>query len=60
MVPMIGHPVQIVNGTARGCHGKLVALKVQEFCASIEITSEKFAGQVLDKVEYEDFSKLAS
>lgn len=50
----------IVNGRCRGLHATLLSLDMDNFNASVCVTSEgSDRGTVLDKMEYEDICKAS-
>jgi len=55
VVGSAGGRVLVCNGYGRGEECELVEIKVDDFYAVLEIVE---TGEVLKKVEYEDFSKL--
>ncbi|KAL4099238.1 hypothetical protein PRIC1_007044 [Phytophthora ramorum] len=59
VIPKPGRKVKIVNGLGRGCTAKLLDISVEDFCARVRIESGPRRGEVLDRVEYEDISRLA-
>jgi DNA/RNA-binding protein KIN17 len=59
VVPSAGGRVLMVNGRGRGSEGELLRIDVDNFCASIKVATGKMQGTTLEKVDYEDFSKLA-
>lgn len=59
VVPKTGGDVLILKGRHRGTVARLTELFIDRFCASLELTSGKFAGEKLTNVDYEDFSKVA-
>mmetsp|Transcript_29957 Transcript_29957/g.39386 ORF Transcript_29957/g.39386 Transcript_29957/m.39386 type:complete len:404 (-) Transcript_29957:167-1378(-) len=59
VVPTVGGSVRILNGRCRGSIAKLVDLDISNFCASLRILDDgPHKGDILEKVEYEDFSKI--
>lgn len=39
VIPKVGRKVKIVNGVGRGCVAELLSISVDDFCASVRITS---------------------
>ncbi|KAJ8877952.1 hypothetical protein PR048_022415 [Dryococelus australis] len=58
VIPAIGRSVRIVNGAYRGCNAMLRAVDEKNFAVSVEISSGLLMGRVVDRVQYEDVSKL--
>lgn len=58
VIPAIGKKVLVVNGAYRGCEAILKKVKIEKFCAKIEISSGLLRGRVVDNIQYEDISKL--
>ncbi|KAG7391947.1 hypothetical protein PHYBOEH_006518 [Phytophthora boehmeriae] len=59
VIPKPGRKVKIVNGIGRGSIAKLLDISVEDFCARIRIDSGSRRGEILNRVEYEDISRLA-
>lgn len=59
VLPALGRPVLIVNGAYRGMKALLESIDVKNFCATVKIDQGLTRGRVLEKVPYEDISKLA-
>ncbi|TYZ64969.1 hypothetical protein PybrP1_005761 [[Pythium] brassicae (nom. inval.)] len=59
VIPTVGRRVKIVNGVGRGSVAELLAISVDDFCASVRIRTGSRKGDVLERVEYEDICKLA-
>ena len=57
---LAGAEVLLVNGRARGARAELLSLDLDAFCASVRLLSGEHAGATLERVEYEDMSKLAA
>jgi DNA/RNA-binding protein KIN17 len=55
VVGSTGGRVLICNGYGRGEKCELLEIKIDDFCGVLKVLE---TGEVLDKVEYEDFSKL--
>ena len=58
VIPAIGRQIQVVNGAYRGSLAVLKELDEKKFCVTIEISSGPLKGRVVDKVQYEDISKV--
>lgn len=58
VIPALGKYVLIVNGRYRGQKGTLLSLDENKFCVSVEIKEGEFHGRIVDKLPYEDISKL--
>lgn len=55
VIPKEGKSVRIVNGLGRGKKAKVVSLNPEQYKATLHLED----GSVLERVDYEDFSKLA-
>ena len=60
VIPAIGRPVLILNGRWRGHQGTLLSLDEKAFSVSIEIKEGEHKGRIVDKLPYEDISKLGT
>lgn len=58
VIPALGKYVLIVNGRYRGHKGTLLSLDEKNFCVSVEIKEGEYRGRVVNKLPYEDISKL--
>lgn len=58
VIPCIGKLVKVLNGGYRGCTAYLKTIDEVNFCVSIEIASGPLKGRLVEKVQYEDISKL--
>ena len=58
VIPAIGRPVLILNGRWRGHKGTLLSLDEKAFSVSVEIEEGEHKGRIVDKLPYEDISKL--
>ena len=58
VIPALDKPILVVNGAYRGCEAILKKLDERNYCVTIEISKGPLKGRVLDKVQYEDISKL--
>ncbi len=56
VVGKVGDRVVVVNGPGRGEEAELLEIKVEDYCAKLRILE---TGDVIDRVEYEDFCKKA-
>lgn len=59
VIPAIGKPVMVVNGAYRGLRAVLESLDADNFCVSVRIDQGPARGRLLERVPYEDISKLA-
>ncbi|XP_064400616.1 DNA/RNA-binding protein KIN17-like isoform X2 [Halichondria panicea] len=60
VIPAIGKSVQVVNGAYRGHRAILEALDTKNFCVTIQIDQGPARGRIVERVPYEDISKLHS
>ncbi|XP_067612838.1 DNA/RNA-binding protein KIN17 [Eurosta solidaginis] len=58
VIPALDKPILVVNGAYRGCEALLKKLDERNYCVTIEISRGPLKGRVLDKVQYEDISKI--
>ncbi|XP_075560600.1 kin17 DNA and RNA binding protein [Dermacentor variabilis] len=58
VIPNIGRRVKVVNGAYRGQEATLLEVDQAGFCAKLRLDSGLISGRVLEKIPYEDFSKL--
>lgn len=58
VIPNLGRRVKVVNGAYRGEEALLLEVDQQGFCAKLRVDAGPISGRVLDRVAYEDFSKL--
>ncbi|XP_028398092.1 DNA/RNA-binding protein KIN17-like [Dendronephthya gigantea] len=58
VIPAIGRLVLILNGRYRGQKGTLLNLDEKTFSVSVEINEGEYRGRTVDKLPYEDISKL--
>ena len=56
VIPTAGRRVRVLNGYGRGRVGTLKAIDVDSFSVSVELDG----GEVLEKVDYEDVSRLVT
>jgi len=60
VLPAIGKPVLIVNGTYRGSPAVLLAIDEASFSCSVRLgDGSRSGGRVVDRLVYEDVCKLA-
>ena len=57
---VIGKEVLVVNGAYRGLKASLDAVDIDNYCATITIREGPSRDRVMEKVTYEDISKLHS
>lgn len=58
VIPAVGRLVKVVNGAYRGSKAILTAIDEKNFCVTLEIANGPLKGRVLEKIQYEDISKL--
>lgn len=58
VIPAIGKEILVLNGGYRGHQAILKKLDEINFCVSIEIASGPLKGRIVDKIKYEDISKI--
>lgn len=58
VIPQIGKEVLILNGAYRGSTAILKELDEKHFCVNLEICRGPLKGRILNKIQYEDISKL--
>jgi len=58
VIPAIGRQILIVNGAYRGSKATLLALDEQKFCVTAKIDEGILQGRTVEKIQYEDVSKL--
>lgn len=58
VIPAIGKEILVLNGGYRGHQAVLKKLDEVNFCVSIEIASGPLKGRIVDKIQYEDISKI--
>ena len=54
----LGKQLLVVNGAFRGCKATLEALDMKNYCVSVKICQGPARGRIVDKLPYEDVSKL--
>lgn len=58
VIPTVGKLVKVLNGGYRGYTAILKDIDVDNYCVSIEIASGPLKGRLVNKVQYEDISKI--
>ncbi|XP_017485803.1 PREDICTED: DNA/RNA-binding protein KIN17 [Rhagoletis zephyria] len=58
VIPALDKPILVLNGAYRGCEAILKSLDERNYCVTIEIARGPLKGRVVDKVQYEDISKI--
>ncbi|XP_073832905.1 kin17 DNA and RNA binding protein [Musca autumnalis] len=58
VIPALDKPILVVNGAYRGSEAILRKLDEKHYCVTIEIARGPLKGRIVDKVQYEDISKL--
>uniref|UniRef100_A0A914WTT4 DNA/RNA-binding protein KIN17 n=1 Tax=Plectus sambesii TaxID=2011161 RepID=A0A914WTT4_9BILA len=58
VIPALGRHVMIVNGAYRGQKALLEKIDEKNFCVSVRVDEGAAKGRLLEKVAYEDVSKL--
>lgn len=58
VIPNLGRRVKVVNGAYRGEEALLLEVDQRGFCAKLRVDAGPISGRVLERVAYEDFSKL--
>ncbi|KAM7348089.1 kin17 DNA and RNA binding protein [Cochliomyia hominivorax] len=58
VIPALDKLVLVVNGAYRGCEAYLRKLDEKNYCVSVEISRGPLKGRIVDKVQYEDISKI--
>ena len=53
-----GKPIMVVNGRGRGCRGTLLRINEDKYNAVIRIEEGPLSGREIERVEYEDISKI--
>jgi len=59
VIPAVGKRVAVLNGMCRGSTGVLRGIDVDDFSVSVEIDRGPDRGAILERVDYEDVSRLA-
>lgn len=58
VIPKPKRKVKILNGAHRGLIAELEDIYPEEYCVSVKIASGPLRGKIVDKLPYEDLSKL--
>uniref|UniRef100_A0A1I8NZB3 DNA/RNA-binding protein Kin17 WH-like domain-containing protein n=1 Tax=Stomoxys calcitrans TaxID=35570 RepID=A0A1I8NZB3_STOCA len=58
VIPAIDKHILVVNGAYRGSEAILKKLDEKNYCVTIEIARGPLKGRIVEKVQYEDISKL--
>nr|XP_014096709.2 DNA/RNA-binding protein KIN17 [Bactrocera oleae] len=58
VIPALDKPILVVNGAYRGCEAILKSLDEHNYCVTIEISRGPLQGRIVEKVQYEDISKI--
>ncbi|XP_069141286.1 DNA/RNA-binding protein KIN17-like [Argopecten irradians] len=58
VIPAIGKTVVIVNGAYRGYEAVLESINEKKFCCNVSIKSGPLKGRMIEKIKYEDVSKM--
>lgn len=58
VIPAVGRSVKILNGAYSGTTAELVDIDTKNYCVTVKISSGPLSGKIVDKIEYEDVSKL--
>lgn len=58
VIPAVGKPVRVLNGAYRNCKALLTSVDQDRFCCTIEIAAGPLKGRVINRVQYEDISKI--
>ncbi|KAG8235106.1 hypothetical protein J437_LFUL015533 [Ladona fulva] len=58
VIPSVGRRIKVVNGAYRGCTAIMKELNEDKFCVKIEICMGPLKGRVVERVQYEDISKI--
>ena len=58
VLPRAGQPLLVLQGRARGCRGRLLAVHEERFCCDVAVEQGPLAGQQLAGMEYDDVCKL--
>ncbi|XP_055907331.1 DNA/RNA-binding protein KIN17 [Eupeodes corollae] len=58
VIPALDKPIKVVNGAYRGTDAILKKLDEKNFCVTIEISRGPLKGRIVERVQYEDISKL--
>lgn len=58
VIPAVGKPVRVLNGAYRNSKAILTNVDQDRFCCTIEIAAGPLKGRVINRVQYEDISKI--
>ncbi|XP_054735577.1 DNA/RNA-binding protein KIN17 [Anastrepha obliqua] len=58
VIPALDNSILVVNGAYRGCEAILKSLDEHNYCVTIEISRGPLKGRIVEKVQYEDISKI--
>ncbi|CAG2115124.1 unnamed protein product [Medioppia subpectinata] len=58
VIPQIGRKVLVLRGLYRGLEATLLDVNYDKFCVKIRIDSDVSKGRVVEKLKYEDISKM--
>lgn len=58
VIPTVGKLVKVLNGGYRGYTAILKDIDIDNYCVNIEIASGPLKGRLVNKVQYEDISKI--
>lgn len=58
VIPTVGKLVKVLNGGYRGYTAILKDIDIDNYCVTIEIASGPLKGRIVNKVQYEDISKI--
>lgn len=58
VIPAVGRSVKILNGAYCGTVAELVDIDTKNYCVSVKISSGPLSGKLVDRIQYEDVSKL--
>jgi len=60
VIPQVGRLVKMLQGQYAGCKATLTEVDFDRFCCQVRLESGPARGRVLDKVKYEEISKLST
>jgi len=58
VIPALGRPIRVLNGAYRGHDAILISLDEKNFCCTVKINSGPLKDRVLNRIQYEDVSKI--
>lgn len=58
VIPAIGRSVKILNGAYRGTTAELMVIDTKNYCVNVKISCGPLSGRIVDRIQYEDVSKL--